>query len=467
MNLMKLRLAVGFGIVAAMCGCSTYTSPFVHKSESELDAMETQSATAANAFADGDYATSERILSELGSEQTVSSPQYEMERVSVLLHQGRRKEAHELMQKVQRDLEMLFDAKSEEEAMSLWHGENKKVFKGDAHERATFYALFAMSFMEQGKWEDAERCVKNGILCDSANTEEAKYNSDYALLHYLGYVACKRSGRDSDAEEYLREISGLAGDSSASLVAKIEKAALPNAFLVIWGGTPPSYARGGEYDEIRHVIPGAKNPFSYLSVREKDGKELLAFEGLADLNFQATTRGGRVMDSVLKDKAAVKSGMEASGNILLIAGMGCFAAMGSGDAKVDLVLGCVGTGCFLLGGTFYIVGECINSKADVRSWKTLPGEFLVVPLSLPEGHHEIEFNGYHLRDQVARKIVEVDVKSNTLASVHTSIMHFKELPNPSAMLLNSSVDVANGAVKPLSKDISAEIKIVTEKGGVK
>ena len=467
MNFMQvLFVSSCVGMVVAICGCTTYTSPFVHKSEAELDAMEAQSVAAAEAFTTGDYATSEQILARLGSEQTVSSPQYEMERVSVLLHQGKHKEAHELMQKIRIDLEMLFDEKSEKEAMSLWHGENKKVFKGDSHERATFYALFALSFLERGEWEDAERCVKNGLLCDSANTRETQYNSDYVLLYYIGYVACKRSGRGSDAEEYLREMARVIGDSK-SIVERIGNLTMPNAFLVVWGGVPPSYARGGEYDEIRHVIPGTPNPFSYLSVRHKGMEEFLALDGFADINFQATTRGGREMDSVLKDKAAVKSGMEASGNILIVAGMGCFAAMGSGDAKVDLVLGCAGVGCFLLGGTFYIVGECINSEADIRSWKTLPGEFLVVPLSLPEGQHELELNGYRLRDQVARRKIGIDVKTNTIAVAHTSIMHIKTLSNPTEMLLNSSVDIANAAVEPPSKNVPAEINIIENKGGVK
>lgn len=453
------------GALSLVFGCATYESPFVHKTEEELDAMELRSLHAASAFANGDYDTSERILESLASEQTVSSPLYELERVSVLLQKGERRKAHELMCKIRRDLEMLFDEKSEKEAMSLWHGENKKVFKGDVHERSTLYAFLAMSFMEAGEWDDAERCVKNGLLADSSNTEDERYNSDYALLQYLGYVACRKGGRDADAEEYQRELMQTLGAKAPSTAKMMKEAKLPNAFLVVWAGTPPTYVRGGQYDEIRHVIPGKKSPFSYFSVKPDGMPELAFATGLADVNFQATTRGGREMDSVLADKAAVKTGMEASANILLIAGLACFSAMGN-NAQADMALLCVGAGCCVLGGGFYIVGNCINTTADVRSWKTMPGELLVVPLQLPEGNRSLDVNGYRLRDQVVRKRVSMDVSNDTVATAHVSMMRYRTAPNPSSVLIANSLKVSNAAAVPPSRTVPAEIK-PESRGGVK
>ena len=172
MRLSNTWRAAMAAVVAMVCGCATYTSPFVHKTEEELDAMERLDWGAARRFASGDYDAADRTLRSLTAEPTVSRPLYELERVSVLLQKDRRKEARELMLKVARDFELLFDERSEEEAVSLWHGENEKVFKGDAHERATLYAFLALSFLETGDWDDAERSVKNGLLADSANTKE-------------------------------------------------------------------------------------------------------------------------------------------------------------------------------------------------------------------------------------------------------------------------------------------------------
>ena len=442
-------------LLAVVCGCATYTSPFVHKTEGELEEMERRDEMAARCFAAGNYSDADNMLLSLTSEPTVSRPLYELERVSVLLQQGRRKEAHELMMKVRSDFELLFDERSEEEAVSLWHGENKKVYKGDAHERSTLYAFLALSFMELGEWDDAERSVKNGLLSDSANTEEAKYNSDYALLQYLGYVACKKAGRDDAADEYMRELGGTLGADSAAMEI-LSKAQLPNAFAVVWAGTPPTYVRGGEYQHIRHVVPGSGSPFSYLTADSGDGVEFQIPTGLANINFQATTRGGREMDTVLSNKAAVKTGMAASGNILLVTGYACFASMGN-SAEANLVLGCVGGSCMLLGCTFHIVGACINPTADVRSWKNLPGELLVIPMVVPNGEHTIAIRGYLNRENVVRTTKPVTVRPGVVGVVHLSLMPYPSFTDPATAIIQAGVSASNAAEAPISSLLPAEI----------
>ena len=457
MSVSTTMKAAAVFVALSACGCATYTSPFVHKTEEELEAMEAQDAVASAHFASGDYGRADAILKQLLAEPTVSSPLYEMERISVLLNQGKKDEAHELMMKVRADLDLLFDEKSEKEAISLWHGENKKVYKGDAHERSTLYAFLAMSFMERGDWDNAERCVKNGLLADSANTKEERFNSDYALLQYLGYVACARGGRAADADRYKEELNATLRACSPAAADVLGKSPLPNAFVVVWAGTPPSYVRGGAHKEIRHVIPGKKCAFDFLSAQPAGGDELLMAGGLADLNFQATTRGGREMDTVLADKAAAKTGMEASKNILILAGYGCFAAMGN-DSKADLVLGCVGGGCFLLGITFHIVGECINADADIRSWKNLPGELIVLPISLPERDTEVEVRGYKGWDNIVCRKVAVPVRPDCVATAHVSMMQYQTMSNPAGQLLDAGVKLSKTVPEAPTKDSVAEIK---------
>ena len=440
----------------SMAGCATYTSPFVHKSGAELDAMERQDEVASAKFASGDYDGAEAIMTKLAEGPTVSTPLYELERVSVLLLKGERDQAHELMNKVRRDMDLVNDVKAEEEAASLWHGENAKVFKGDAHEKATLFALLAMSYMERDEWEDAERCVKRGLLADSANTEEAKYNSDYALLQYLGYVISKHSGNEDGASEYMRELSQVLGEERGITKAFLENMETPNAFLVVWAGKPPSYVRGGEYNEIRYVIPGYGSPFSFVSATCL-GQEYLVQQGLANVNFQATTRGGREMDTVLQNKASVKSGLEASGNILIIVGYGCLAAA-NGGSEGDTILMCVGAGCMAAGITFHIVGACINPDADVRYWKNLPGEFLIVPLHLPEGEHEVAVNGYKLWDNLASRKARIETREGGMAVRHVSLMNYgPKMYNPVDDLIKESCAAAEAADLPFAKDLPAEI----------
>lgn len=458
MNLSRLLPAIA---LMALAGCATYTSPFVHKSEAELDEMERQDEIASARFATGRYDEAEVIVTQLAEGPTVSTPLYELERVSILLMKGEHAKAHELMTKVRRDMDLVTDIEAEKEAASLWHGENKKVFKGDAHERATLYALLAMSYMERGELDDAERCVRNGILADSANTREAQYNSDYALLQYLGYVICKRRGNDEGAGEYMRELGSLLGENRELTKAYLEGMATPNAFLVVWAGKAPTYVRGGEYNEIRYAVPGYGSPFSFVSASCM-GQEYLVQKGLADINFQATTRGGREMDAVLQDKASVKSGMEASGNILIVVGLGLVASA-NGGSEGDAIMMCIGGGCILVGGVFHVIGACINPDADIRYWKNLPGEFLIVPLVLPEGEHEITVNGYKLWDNVTKKSAKLEVGGEGVAVKHLSLMDCGRNPyNPVSAIYTESCAAADAADKPFSRDLPAEITPVEE-----
>ncbi len=414
--------------LVALWGCKSYEGPFVHKTEEQLDAMEQQNEFAALHFQKQNYAVADSILQSLSTEQTVSLPQYQLEQVSLLLMQGKHQEAHELMMKTRESIETLFDPASEEMAMSYWHGENNKVFKGEPHERATLYALLAMTFMEQQAWEDALRCVKNGLLADASTGDEV-YNSDYGLLHYLGYVAARYAGDSATADEYARELQlvlkarNLPSDMPGSTYAKLvdNEIPLPNAFIVVWTGTPPTYLRGGEYDEIRHIVPG-DNVYTMVTLETPQTGEVCFPALLADINFQAMTRGGRAMDNILSNKAALKKGLEVSRNIFFIVGYGCLtAAMTNTDAKAALPLLCVGGGCMILGAAQWIIGECINSRADVRAWHNLPGEFLILPLHLPETSTAATLRAYQNWDNFLEKSIQLSGTQGAFAVHHVTL----------------------------------------------
>ena len=413
-------------VLLALCGCRTESGRFASRSDAELDLMESTNELQNAAFCRGDYRTAETILSRLAADQTVSSTQYDLEKASILLVQGRKDEAHGFLMKARTDIEQVIDAESEEKATSVWHGENSKVFKGDAHERATLYALLAISFLDRGEYEDALRCVKNGLLADSANTKDVQYNADYALLHYLGYVAASKSGDDAEATSYAKEVEKNLADrkipigKGSAAQAFFEKDNIPDAFLVVWSGLPPTYVRGGEYEEIRYVSPGS-SLVDFVTVEPEGGDEQVVAKGLGDVNFQATTRGGREMDEVLADKAAVKSGFKASGNVLITAGLFCVGTT-SDNAIAEVVLLSTGCACLALGGTCHLVGYCINSRADVRSWRNLPGEFMIVPVKLSGATQALTVRGYRVWDNIATEKCSVTRSAKGVGVTHLSML---------------------------------------------
>lgn len=411
-------------------GCATYTSPFVYKTEEELNLMEYQAEQMNYSFRQNYFVSARKKLMPLCAEQTVSRPLYQLELLSVLLLEGKKEEAHALMVDIQRDLEMLFDEESEELATSFWHGEQNKVFKGDTHERAIFYALFAMSFIERGEYEEALRCVKNGLLAD-ISTEDNEKSSDFGLLHYLGYVAARYAQDDAQAEEYKREFLATLSLQKRNVrqegnvwLAMVENEALPTDFLVVWSGYRPTYLRGGEYGEIRHVVPGYDH-ISMLTVETTDGVEANLSRGLGDVNYQATTRGGREMDEVLANKALLKSGFEASGNIFILIGIGVFSSSAmQNNANAMLLLAGVGLGCLLIGSGFHVAGALVNSEADVRYWKNLPANFSIIPLYLPRGEQHVLLNGYYVWDQIFQETCTFAGEADKVEVKHHSVLPY-------------------------------------------
>ena len=405
-------------LVGIITGCSSPKGDFVHKTEAELAQMEKLNETAHQAFINGSYGQASSILAKLNSERTVSRPLYQLEQLSVLLMDGKNDEAHELMTKIHADLETLFDAKLEEKAQSVWHGEINKVFKGDSYERATFYAFMALSFIRKGNYEDALRCVKNGLLADADSNSE-KAIDDFGLLHYLGFLAASKMNDRNEAEAYLSamkkalQLRGVKTDTDTADCFSTIPRQTPNVILVVWAGSPPTVVCSGQYKEIRNIVHGM-NVFNAMSIAVGDGLPVFTPNDLADIDFQATTRGGRLMDNVLSDKATAKAVAEVFGNVLVVVGttfcLTCLRMMGSPPVAATM-LG-VGVGCLILGGTVHIVGSMMNPAADGRFWRNLPAQFYIVPLSLPAGKHQIMLQGYRNFDVAGITMHTIDVPAS-------------------------------------------------------
>ena len=341
---------------------------------------------------------------------------------SVLLLEGKKDEAHREMLRVREELDLLFDPDSQ--ALKLMHGEREKFFKGDGYERSTLYAFLALSFMERGDFDKALKCVQCGILADS-DTEKMEYRADYALLPYIGYVAARRAGANWRQEA--RKFDALVKELTGTAPSERE---LPTAILVAWVGRGADRTLGGEFEEKRFVRKGSSRGCLDAIAIRADKKEYLSVSGLADLNFQATTRGGRVMDHVLDSKARAKRGLAASANALLAVGASCLeAGLASGGGEFSIVMVGVGGLCVGLGYPTHLLGMAINSRADDRCWQTLPGRLIVVPLVVPRQRERLEILGYRRLDNVSRKMVEIDfgnTAENGIPVCHLSLLADRE-----------------------------------------
>ncbi len=99
--------------------------------------------------------------------------------------------------------------------------------------------------------------------------------------------------------------------------------------------------------------------------------------GLADVSFQASTRGGRHMDAILKGEASFKHTTVSIGRSITEAGT---QAGGLGGLAVALI-----------GGIVQGAAGAVSAEADARCWRNLPAEYTVQPLNLSPGSHTVSF----------------------------------------------------------------------------
>src|SRR6185295_7590135 len=135
-------------------------------------------------------------------------------------------------------------------------------------------------------------------------------------------------------------------------------------FIVEFGPGPVKYATGQYGEELRIRTRSS----SLVSARIKTADVKLSIAPCDDVNFQATTRGGRVMDHILANKAVFKSATDTAGDAAIISGAILANAGHHGKNAADEV----GLGLVLAGLASKIVSANAKPEADTRTWDNLP-----------------------------------------------------------------------------------------------
>ena len=260
-------------------------------------------------------------------------------------------------------------------ARGLFHEESGKTYFGEPYERVLAYFYRGILYWMDGEPDNARACFRNGQFLDS-DAQSQQYAGDYALLDYLdGLVTAKLSGDGSDAFKRAEQETRLARPPQPDLKANV-------LFFVESGMGPYKHATGQYREELRFGV----QPSPAVSAEiEVDGQKTQAAP-YDDLYFQATTRGGRVMDHVLGNKAAFKSTTDAVGTTAIIGG--AIAASQRDRTSQEVGLGLIAAG---------VVGKIFSAAttpaADVRAWTSLPRYLSFASLSLSPGQHtaKIEF----------------------------------------------------------------------------
>jgi hypothetical protein len=264
--------------------------------------------------------------------------------------------------------------KSGKKSRGYFSEEARKTFLGEPYERVMAYFYRGILFWMDGEPDNARACFRNGQIQDS-DTETREYANDWVLMDYLdGYVTAKYFGGDGkDAFKRAEESFKARGGQ----LAEFTKSANTMVFLE-FGKGPLKYATG-EYGEQLRIRPG-QSPVKGAWV--KVANKAVRIAPYDDVNYQATTRGGRVMDHILANKAVFKSTTDNLGTAAIIGG----AVVASHSRNAEVGLGLVAAGVLSK-----IVAAATTPDADIRTWENLPGYISFVALDLPAGPHTATF----------------------------------------------------------------------------
>jgi hypothetical protein len=265
-------------------------------------------------------------------------------------------------------------------ARGLFNKEARKTFIGEPYERSMAYFYRGVIYWRDGELDNARACFRSAEFEDS-DAEKSEYKGDWVLPDYLdGLATTKLAGDGSDAFKRAKAVAKNINLPDYNPQANV-------LFILEYGPGPEKYA-GGKYDEeLRFRARGSP----VLSAQIKAGSVSLPVAPCDDLNFQATTRGGRVMDHVLANKAVFKGATDTIGDAAIISG----AILANGrhyqrNGSADEI----GAGLILMGVASKLISAATTPEADIRAWDNLPQFISLAALKMPPGEHVVtlEFN---------------------------------------------------------------------------
>lgn len=245
-----------------------------------------------------------------------------------------------------------------EAARSTFRNEANKDFKGEPYERSMAYYYRGLLYLRKGDFDNARASFKAAEYQDTLSESET-FQSDFAVMNYLVGWTFHCQQQESSAKEAFE----IAKKAQAGLEAP---AADDNVLMLAELGNGPVKERGGTSEELLVFKPGPAYPENGVSFSgtagngaKFDRKAVVA----SSVNYQATTRGGRAIDGVMKGKANFKETTSAVGQAAMQAGL----LQGGNSGMASMGVGLL----------FSLMSSAAKTKADIRAWDGLPDQIHV------------------------------------------------------------------------------------------
>ena len=253
-----------------------------------------------------------------------------------------------------------------EKARSKFVKEAYKDFKGEGYERSMAYYYRGVLYLHEGDYDNARASFMSAQLQDQW-AEDQQYSSDFALMDMLSGWASQCAGDPGLASEFYAKARQKKADIA---IPKPDDRVL---LLAEFGRSPEKWA-DGKYQEVLHYRRGDAAEGGVVFRLADDA--LPAREG-ESLYRQASTRGGREVDSILAGKASFKQGAESmtqgasQAAMIAVQNANTYTASGNYAAANSMAYAGMAMGALSLLSS--VAANAAKPQADTRYWDNLPG----------------------------------------------------------------------------------------------
>lgn len=301
------------------------------------------------------------------AEDTKNRVLNEMEAGSIAFTNGYFSHAEVLFSDAQKQIETIYaDNATAQAARSKFVAEATKDFKGDPYERAMVGYYLGLIDLAKGDYDNARAGFRFAQLQDTMSTSEI-YQDDMAVMQYLIGWSYWCEGNTSSAKEEFERAQRM----RSSLIPPMKK---DNVLMIGDLGNAPVKYTSGKYSELLKYRAGGATPRVQVAFRLGD-KQLTGMLA-EDVFFQASTRGGSVVEDIRAGKANFKQGAETVENaasdvasVALTAAALSHSAGQQHDGNVALAIGVIAILTKLAASG---VAKNTLTTADTRSWTALP-----------------------------------------------------------------------------------------------
>jgi hypothetical protein len=256
--------------------------------------------------------------------------------------------------------------------------EKEKWFKGESYERSALYFYRGLLYLKDQDYGNAAACFKRSELEDITGDDEPGFQGDWYSDELALALASYLNGYLGDSDAALKRAA-----TYKSIQGKVPPPTpMTNTLVVVEVGTGPiKYAAGHYHEQLRF----REDPPATVGVRaDLPYQQTLVSAAAENIYFQATTRGTRQVDYILKGKANFKEGTTVATAALATAAIATTDVDKSGITSGALALAAIGTA---------ITSALITPEADIRSWDNLPHSVYLLNLNIPDNIQAIAISG--------------------------------------------------------------------------